>query len=144
MQIWLDGLICWLLGLRNSYKELIWCINHPNVHIHTFRKGWSFIWGYFCPVSIFSCSFIVYRISYQSACRYQAITWLINALCLTILRQNLLSSKSKSSIWNHIDSQSSATNETTNQVASHTQFWCTLNISSFRWMISPKWFGIYA
>ena len=38
--------------LRTSYKELIWCNNHPNVHIYTFRKHWSFIWGCFFPVSI--------------------------------------------------------------------------------------------
>ena len=30
-------------SLRTSYKELIGCTNHPNVHIHTFRKRWSFI-----------------------------------------------------------------------------------------------------
>ena len=40
-------------SLRISYKELIWCTNHPNVHIHTFVKCWSFIWGRFFPVSIF-------------------------------------------------------------------------------------------
>ena len=40
------------LSLRISYKELIWCTNHPNVHIHTFRKGLSFIWGSLFPVSI--------------------------------------------------------------------------------------------
>ena len=38
--------------LRTSCKELIWCTNHPNVHIHSFRKCWSFIWGSFFPVSI--------------------------------------------------------------------------------------------
>ena len=26
---------------------MIWCTNDPNVDIHTFRKRWSFIWGYF-------------------------------------------------------------------------------------------------
>ena len=39
-------------SLRTSYKVLIWCANHPNVHIHTFWKDWTFIWGYFFPVSI--------------------------------------------------------------------------------------------
>ena len=29
-------------SLRTSYKELIWCTNYPNFHIHTFRKRWSF------------------------------------------------------------------------------------------------------
>ena len=40
-------------SLRNPYKELIWCTNHPNIHIHTFHKHWSFIWVCFFPVSIF-------------------------------------------------------------------------------------------
>ena len=40
-------------SLRTSYKKLIWCANHPNVHIHTFRERWSFILGCFFPVSIF-------------------------------------------------------------------------------------------
>ena len=39
-------------SLRTSHKVLIWCTNHPNVHIHTFWKHWTFIWGYFFPVSI--------------------------------------------------------------------------------------------
>ena len=39
-------------SLRTSYKELFWCTNYPTVHIHTFRKHWSFIWGWFSPVSI--------------------------------------------------------------------------------------------
>ena len=38
--------------LRNSYKELIICTNHPNVLIHTFQKRWSFISGCFFTVSI--------------------------------------------------------------------------------------------
>ena len=37
-------------SLRTSYKKLIWCTNY--VHIHTFWKGRSFIWGCFYPVSI--------------------------------------------------------------------------------------------
>ena len=39
-------------SLRTSYKVLIWFTNHLNVHIHTFRKRWGFIWGCFFPVSI--------------------------------------------------------------------------------------------
>ena len=39
-------------SLRTSYKELIWCTNHPNVHIHTFRKRWNFIWERFFSLSI--------------------------------------------------------------------------------------------
>ena len=41
---------CFSLG--TSYIELIWCTNHPNVHIHTFLKRWSFTLGCFFPVSI--------------------------------------------------------------------------------------------
>ena len=33
--------------LKNSYKELFWCTNDTNVHIHTFRSRWNFIWGLF-------------------------------------------------------------------------------------------------
>ena len=43
-------LICFTL--RTSSKELIWCINDPNVHIRTLCKHWSFIWWYFFPLSI--------------------------------------------------------------------------------------------
>ena len=39
-------------SIRTSYKVLIWCTNHLNLHIHTFRKLWGFIWGYFFPLSI--------------------------------------------------------------------------------------------
>ena len=39
-------------SLATSYIELIWCTNHSNIHIHTFRKCWSFTLGYFFPVSI--------------------------------------------------------------------------------------------
>ena len=34
-------------NMRNSYKELIWCINYSDVHINTFRKGLKFTWGCF-------------------------------------------------------------------------------------------------
>ena len=34
-------------SLRTSYKELTWCTNDPNVHIHAFYKCWSFIWRCF-------------------------------------------------------------------------------------------------
>ena len=30
-------------SLRTSYKVLISFTNHPNVHIHTFRKNWNLI-----------------------------------------------------------------------------------------------------
>ena len=42
-------------SLRIFYKELIWYINYSHVHIHTFRKRRSFIWGYFFLVSILKC-----------------------------------------------------------------------------------------
>ena len=35
--------------LRTSHKELIWCFSHPNVHIQTFQKHWSFFEGAFSP-----------------------------------------------------------------------------------------------
>ena len=37
---------------RTCYKALIWSTNYPNVHIHTFPKRWSFIWGCFFPENI--------------------------------------------------------------------------------------------
>ena len=40
---------CFSLG--TSYIELIWCTNHPNVHIHNFWK--YFTLGCFFPVNIF-------------------------------------------------------------------------------------------
>ena len=33
-------------SLRTSHKELIWCTNDLNVHIHTFGKRWGFTWGW--------------------------------------------------------------------------------------------------
>ena len=50
------------LSLRTSYKELIWCTSHPNVHIHNFWKHWSFIWGCFFSVCIL-CWIAIWRIS---------------------------------------------------------------------------------
>ena len=31
---------------------MFWCTNHPNVHILTFWKLWSFLWGSFFPVTL--------------------------------------------------------------------------------------------
>ena len=39
-------------SLRTSYKKLLWCTNDPNLHLHTFRKCWSFIWGGLLPLCI--------------------------------------------------------------------------------------------
>ena len=39
-------------NLVSVYKELFWCTDDPNVHIHTFTKRWNFIWGGFFPVRI--------------------------------------------------------------------------------------------
>ena len=44
-------------SLRTTYKVLIWFTRHPNVHIHTFWKRWSFIWVCFFPVSILKTTF---------------------------------------------------------------------------------------
>ena len=41
-----------LFSLRTCYKESIQYTNDPIVHIHTFCKRWSFIWGCFFAVSI--------------------------------------------------------------------------------------------
>ena len=50
------GKFCFSLG--TWYKELIWCTNHLNVHIHSFRNRWSFIWGCFFPVSMLNLSYV--------------------------------------------------------------------------------------
>ena len=47
-------------SLTILYKELIWCTNHPNVHIHTSRKGWNFIRECFFPVSVLNVYVYVY------------------------------------------------------------------------------------
>ena len=39
-------------SLRTLVKDFLWFTNCPNIHIHTFRKRWSFIWGCFFAVSI--------------------------------------------------------------------------------------------
>ena len=41
---------CFSLG--TSYIVLIRCTTHPHVHIHIFRKCWSFTLGCFFPVNI--------------------------------------------------------------------------------------------
>ena len=46
-----------LFQFNNSYKELIWCTNDPNVHIHTFCKRWRFILWCFFPVSIIKLTY---------------------------------------------------------------------------------------
>ena len=40
------------LSIRTSYKQLIQCINCPNIHIHTFCERFSFILGRVFPVGI--------------------------------------------------------------------------------------------
>ena len=52
-------LFLWKLyfSVRIPYKELIWCTNYPNVHIDTFRRRLSFMWGCFFTASILkSCA----------------------------------------------------------------------------------------
>ena len=41
-----------LFQFRTPWKELLWCVNDPNVNICVFRKCWSLILGCFFPVSI--------------------------------------------------------------------------------------------
>ena len=51
---------CFSLG--TWYIELIWCTNHPNVHIHTFQNCWSFTLGCFFPVNIYKIDLNVAKI----------------------------------------------------------------------------------
>ena len=44
-------------SIKTSYNDLIWCINYPNVPIHTFCKRRSFIWLCFFPVNILNFYF---------------------------------------------------------------------------------------
>ena len=48
-------------SLRTYHKELIRCINNPNVHICIFCKCWSFIWWCFFPVSILHLDLSVFQ-----------------------------------------------------------------------------------
>ena len=41
-----------LFQSKNLFYRIIRCTNYLNVHIHIFRKRWSFIWGCFFSVSI--------------------------------------------------------------------------------------------
>ena len=41
-----------------THKELIWCTNHPHVHIHIFRRRCSFIWGCSFMLLLHSCFLI--------------------------------------------------------------------------------------
>ena len=43
---------CFFFQYKILFKELICCINCPNVHFHTFCKCLSFIWWYFFSLSI--------------------------------------------------------------------------------------------
>ena len=43
------------LKILFQFKNLLylfWCTNNINARSYTFRKRWSFIWGWFFPVSI--------------------------------------------------------------------------------------------
>ena len=46
-------------SLRTFFKVFILCPNYTNVHIHTFHKRWSFIWGCVFPVSILKVSLLL-------------------------------------------------------------------------------------
>ena len=50
----ITNLLFWkfYFSIKASYRELIWCTNYPNVHIHTVCNRRSFVWGCFFPVSI--------------------------------------------------------------------------------------------
>ena len=66
---------CFSLG--TSYMGLIWCTNHPNVHIHTFWKRWSFtLWCFFpCeyPQNRFQCD---RNKDCSRLCMHQKLIWM--------------------------------------------------------------------
>ena len=66
---------CFNLGI--SCIELIWCNNHPNVHIHTFLKRWSFTFGCFFPCEYpqnrFECS---WNKDCSRLCMHQKLIWM--------------------------------------------------------------------
>ena len=57
----------WKFGfsLRTSYKELFWCMNDPNVHIHTFTNRWILFKGDFWLWVSFSA-----RLPYTYTCMF--------------------------------------------------------------------------
>ena len=75
-----------LFSLITSYRELVWCTNHPNAHICTVCKRWSFIWWCLFPVSILkvkqpkrkeivSISFSMFQMKFSRSPEYSKITW---------------------------------------------------------------------
>ena len=46
------NILIFFFSLGTSCKELVWCTNNPNFHVHTSCKCWSFILRLFFPVSI--------------------------------------------------------------------------------------------
>ena len=81
----------WEFGcsVRTSNKELIWCTNDPNVHIHTFRKRWSFVWG-LSPVSILNGWSQILK-SIEKNPKYYLLTSLVKyrATCKTCSEKDL-------------------------------------------------------
>ena len=70
--------------IKTQFKDLIWCTNYHNVHIHTFCKRWSFVWGCFLPVSILKVRFskkgfclnvvkkvkVYHKLKHKNSCNY--------------------------------------------------------------------------
>ena len=65
-------------SLGTLHIGLIWCTKHiPNVHIHTFRKQWSFTLGCFFPVSVLKIDFnACQNKDYSRLCMQQKLIWM--------------------------------------------------------------------
>ena len=82
---------CFLL--TTSYKELIWCTNEPNAHIHTFCKRWSFAWRCFFPVSILKFPQFTASRMYWEKYRYEWKT--CNLICTQYLTRECSSDEKR-------------------------------------------------
>ena len=70
-------------SLRVSYKQMIWCTNHPNVHIHTFHKHWCFIEGAFSLwVSSSQQNNVTAKVFHRNSCLKSAIRYIAIFLAL--------------------------------------------------------------
>ena len=65
---------CFSFG--TSYIELIWCTNHPNVHIHTFWKRWNYTLGCFFPASIHKIHLNAAEIKTVQDWMHQKLIWM--------------------------------------------------------------------
>ena len=77
-----------------SYKKLIWCTNHPNVHIHTFCKRRSFILRCFFPVSMFKM-----ELSVKIVNSFQPLTILSKSSTIDVWKAFELASDTNFAKW---------------------------------------------